>query len=574
MASSKIKGITIEIDGNTSKLNDALRTTEQELNKTEKELKDVNNALKFDPKNTELLAQKQKLLGDAIKDTTKKLGTLKKAKEQAEAKGVGKESEDYRALEREISRTTQSLKGLQTQQENVNDAFKDGSNSTSSFKDTLKALLTANWIQAGLNIVKGAITSIIDLTKSAINGLFELTKQGVLYNAQMDTYATNIKALLKGDVEQTDRLLKSMKKISNLSGFSSSSLIGSLKSLLTTGDSVDNVNALVEALAKVSEYAGLSDSDVELLAINLQGIKSNAKATSADLKQFTNRGIAINDILAKSLGITTEKVGDLTITYEMLRDALIKVGEEDEIISKIFDTNANTFQTQTNLIKSNWNELLGNITGDTYNAINNDILPTISTMLQAMNGAFENGTGYEGMSDAFGENIGQVIQSILDSGIIDSFINIGIAFIDALGEAFNPETEQGRENCEKLEALFDKLTTSLVGLFTKTNILKKFNEIGMRLGQAIGSGIKSGIYASIGEGMAIRWADYLDENGNLKGSGGFGNSGGFGALQSGGYGSITLNASFVANGNLDEAQALRFADLMTERINEKLGMGV
>ena len=69
----RIQGITIQIDGETVKLNDALRKTETQLNATQRSLKDVNKLLKLDPKNTELLKQKQTYLNDAIGLTKDKL---------------------------------------------------------------------------------------------------------------------------------------------------------------------------------------------------------------------------------------------------------------------------------------------------------------------------------------------------------------------------------------------------------------------------------------------------------------------------------------------------------------------
>lgn len=119
MASS-IKGITVEINGNTTGLTEALKNVDKQINKSQKELKQVNQALKFDPKNTELLAQKQQLLGDAIRETSEKLKTLKKAKEDAEKSGLNNQDAGYRELQREISKTTQELKGLETQQKKVN----------------------------------------------------------------------------------------------------------------------------------------------------------------------------------------------------------------------------------------------------------------------------------------------------------------------------------------------------------------------------------------------------------------------------------------------------------------------
>ena len=117
MAASRIKGITIEISGDTTKLQTALKGVNTEIRNTQAQLKDVEKLLKLDPGNTELLAQKHKLLGDAVKETKEKLETLKTAAEQAEkALNDGTISKDqYDALQREIIETENELKRLEEQ---------------------------------------------------------------------------------------------------------------------------------------------------------------------------------------------------------------------------------------------------------------------------------------------------------------------------------------------------------------------------------------------------------------------------------------------------------------------------
>lgn len=110
MATRKIKGITIEIDGNTTKLSDSLKKIDNKLTKTNSNLKDVNKLLKFDPSNTELLSQKQTLLSSAIGDTKERLKQLNLALD-----GIDKGTKKYDLMQREISETKSNLKGLESQ---------------------------------------------------------------------------------------------------------------------------------------------------------------------------------------------------------------------------------------------------------------------------------------------------------------------------------------------------------------------------------------------------------------------------------------------------------------------------
>lgn len=117
MASNRIKGITIEIGGDTSNLQKSLSGVDKALSNTQAQLRDVNKLLKLDPHNTELLAQKQRLLGDAIKGTEDKLNALKDASKQAEEalKSGAMTRDQYDGLQREIIETENSLKNLKEQ---------------------------------------------------------------------------------------------------------------------------------------------------------------------------------------------------------------------------------------------------------------------------------------------------------------------------------------------------------------------------------------------------------------------------------------------------------------------------
>ena len=116
----RIKGLTIEIDGNTTKLSKALEGVNKDIRNTQTQLKDVEKLLKMDPGNIELLQQKQELLNKAVGDTREKLLKLQEAQRQMDASGVDKTSSDYQALQREIIATEKSLKDLEKQAVNSN----------------------------------------------------------------------------------------------------------------------------------------------------------------------------------------------------------------------------------------------------------------------------------------------------------------------------------------------------------------------------------------------------------------------------------------------------------------------
>ena len=123
----KFKGITIKIDGETTGLTKALKETNSEIKRTKSNLRDVENALKIDPKNVELLKAKQNALNEAIKETEKKLkleqDAAKNAKEQLDLGNITQS--EYDALQAEIVKTTDELSNLRDKAESAKQAVSD-----------------------------------------------------------------------------------------------------------------------------------------------------------------------------------------------------------------------------------------------------------------------------------------------------------------------------------------------------------------------------------------------------------------------------------------------------------------
>lgn len=119
----RIKGITIEIGGNTTKLQSSLKDVNKSIKETQSQLKDVDKLLKLDPKNMDLLVQKQELLSRATEQTSEKLQKLKEAQEQMKANGVDELSDEYMALNREIIETEQSMEKLDAETQKTNETI-------------------------------------------------------------------------------------------------------------------------------------------------------------------------------------------------------------------------------------------------------------------------------------------------------------------------------------------------------------------------------------------------------------------------------------------------------------------
>lgn len=138
----KIKGINIEIGGDTTGLDKALKNVNKSASDASKEIKEIDKALKFDPGNVVLLSQKQELLAKQVSNAKEKLETLKTAEEQVQKQfAEGKIGEEqYRAFQREVETTKNVLKGYEGKLANVNQALAENGNATQNNKNQLKEL--------------------------------------------------------------------------------------------------------------------------------------------------------------------------------------------------------------------------------------------------------------------------------------------------------------------------------------------------------------------------------------------------------------------------------------------------
>lgn len=166
MATNRIKGITIEIGGNTTQLTKALADVDKSLKDTQAQLKDVNKLLKLDPSNVELLRQKQDLLGKAVADTKTRQEELTKALEQAKKAGSTEENQRQQdALQRELIETTAQLKDLEKQYNKCSPALEAVSAKTGQLAEKTKGLS---------KVAAGAAAGMVAMTVAAAKQADEL----------------------------------------------------------------------------------------------------------------------------------------------------------------------------------------------------------------------------------------------------------------------------------------------------------------------------------------------------------------------------------------------------------------
>lgn len=215
MASKKIRGITIEIDGNTQGLNKALETTEKEITSTNGELKEINKLLKFDPKNTELLGQKQTVLAKNINATREKLEKLKAAQKQVEQQFENKEIDDgtYRAFRREIEKTESQLKELEEQGKKSNKALGNLGNAFSAGGKA--ALTTGKAVAVGIAAIGSGAVYATESSREYREEMNKLTSAFEVNGYGADT-AKKAYLDLFGVIGETDQAVEASQQISLL----------------------------------------------------------------------------------------------------------------------------------------------------------------------------------------------------------------------------------------------------------------------------------------------------------------------------------------------------------------------
>ena len=201
---NRIAGITIELNGDTTKLTESLKGVDRSLKNTQTQLKDVDKLLKLDPKNTELLKQKQQLLSKAVADTKEKLAQEKAALEQLEnAADSDKTVAQQQALRREIVATEASLKDYESQAKNCSSALEQIGNTAQQVADKTKVLSAAAAALGGAliaNAYKSAQTAdeLETLSKKTGFSVEELQKMqyaSELVDVSFDTMTGSIKKL-------------------------------------------------------------------------------------------------------------------------------------------------------------------------------------------------------------------------------------------------------------------------------------------------------------------------------------------------------------------------------------------
>lgn len=271
MAASRIKGITVEINGDTTGLSKALSGVNKEIRSTQSQLRDVEKLLKLDPGNTELLAQKHKLLGQAVSETKEKLETLKAAQEQAnEALKNGTISqEQYDGLQREIIETENELRRLEEQ-----------ANQSATALQKISA--TGEKLKTAGDKISSAGTKLLPVT-GVVAGL---GTAAVKTAADFDSAMSQVAAVSGATGSDLDALREKAREMGSKTKFSASEAAEAMNYMAMAGWKTEDMLSGIEGVMNLAAASGedlATTSDIVTDALTAFGLSAGDSGHFADI---------------------------------------------------------------------------------------------------------------------------------------------------------------------------------------------------------------------------------------------------------------------------------------------------
>ena len=319
----RIKGITIEIGGNTTKLVSALKNVDSQIKNTQNALKDVNKLLKLDPGNTELLRQKQKLLSDAVNETSDRLKQLHDAQGQ-----VAQGTDEWDALQREIIETEQNLKGLQ-------DEVKEFGSVTQQ-----KIKLVGEKFQEVGGKIEGLGQKLSGISAAAAGALGAMAKLG--YDAVVA--ADDLNTLSKQTGVSTKELQK-WSYAADLVDVSTETITGAMKKMKKNLDS--NEGAFEELGVQTRYSSGQLKDSTEIFYDTIEALSRVQNETQRDILAMDIFGKSADDLagIIDDGGAALKAYGEEAEALGLIieQDTLDKLNETNDTIDKLKATFAASF---------------------------------------------------------------------------------------------------------------------------------------------------------------------------------------------------------------------------------------
>lgn len=282
-------------------------------------------------------------------------------------------------------------------------------------------------------VTKGSIAANLfsKVSSTIVAAGKQVVSTGVQYNAQLEQYQTALTNMLGSEAEAV-ALLDEIKQDAAKTPFDTAGLVKANELLISTGIDAESSRRTILALGDAVSATGGGNEELSRMAQNLQQIQNAGKATSADIKQFAYAGIDVYGILADYTGKSAEEVQKMTVTYDLLSNALISAADEGGRYFNSMSTQSETLNGQWSTLKDNATQLAGLMTGDLTDGVKT-VIGHMNDLTVAASEAYDTG-GWFGLADAIASNI--PIVSELKTGF-ENATTAAINFLDRASYALN-----------------------------------------------------------------------------------------------------------------------------------------
>ena len=459
---NRIKGITVEIGGDTTGLDKALKSVNTSIRTTQSALKDVNRLLKLDPSNTELLSQKQRLLKDAIAATKEKLDSLKVAQEQAKQQLENGElgQDKYDALQREIVETEEELRRLQQEAATTNTALS-------------KIDVAGQKMEAVGNSIAGAGKKMMGVT-TVIGGV---GVAAVKTAADFDSAMSQVAAVSGATGKDFDALRNKAREMGAKTKFSATEAAEAMNYMAMAGWKTEDMLSGIEGIMNLAAASGedlATTSDIVTDALTAFGLSAKDSGHFADILAAASSNANTNVSMmgetfkycapiAGALGFSAE---DTAEAIGLMANAGIKSSQAGTALRTIMNNLAGDVKIS--------GKAIGDVTIATTNA--DGSMRDLSDILADCRSAFDNLTESEKA---------QAAESLVGKNAMSGFLalmNAGEGDIDKLSSAI--------DNCDgSAEKMAMTMQDNLAGQFT---ILKsQLQELAISFGDILMPAIRS-----------------------------------------------------------------------------------
>lgn len=450
MASNSIKGLTVEIGGDTTKLGKALESVNKKSRDLSAELGQINKLLKLDPGNTDLLAQKQKVLAEAVKNTAEKLDTLRDAEKQVQKQFErGEVSEDQvRALQREIVATTKKLDSYKKAAEDTEKALKGVGDESEDVEDGSKK------VKKGADKAEKSLDEYADSAEKAEKSSGKLSKIGGVVGKGLAAVGAAVAAAgaaLIASAEASREYRTEMGKLNTAfttAGHSSEAATKTYKSLQGVLGETDQAVEAANHLAKLTK----NEKDLEKWTDICTGVYATfgASLPIEGLTEAANETAKVGQVtgpLADALnwaGVSEDKFNEslAACSNEQERQTLIMEtlgGLYDDAAKKYKETNAEVIRA--NEANEEWAATMAEVGGAVeplltdIKFLGSSLVKDLVPGIKEVTGAFRNMlNGDEGAGADLGEAVSGIISQLLNkiTSTLPQVAEMGVSLVTSL----------------------------------------------------------------------------------------------------------------------------------------------